>query len=511
MASHARKPKPRTKSKAPTLKGTRLVMVRRVSRVNGRAGETFLSPQEQEDRCRGYAARLGAEIVESVDELDSVSGGSTEREGLEYALALCDEGRADGIVVAKVDRFARTVVGGLTVIARMEERGHWLLSEREGVMVGDERATATDKLVRNFFLMLAQWQRDTLAESWEAVRARKIGAGVHLAIPYGYRRGEGGRLAPDPAEAPFVEMVFKLRAAGEGWLGIAHKLNEAGARPRRAKLFTHRTIHEMVKVRTYFGEARSGEYVTEDAHEPIVSRELWDAANGVIPRRTRSQREDGVNVLAGILRCSSCGQRMSAQWVNGKQRAKASGRASRYYRCKGSYSWGKCPAPASVNASDAEGFVVDLFLKTFRDLEAIAAQDSDAIARAQAATDEAQADLSAYLTSPTITKLQRTDPATWEEGAAARERALQDAREELDAAYVAANVVKLPADLGSDWETIGDHEKRAYLTDFFDLVAVRPSAFYREPAADRCVPFTRGQADAPKLVSSERCAITLAA
>lgn len=139
----------------------------------------------------------------------------------------------DGIYVAKVDRFARTVQGGLSAINTLEDAGKELWSAREGVIVGDAEATATDKMMRTFFLMLAQWQRDTLTEGWEAVRHRHIAAGVYTVEPYGFVKDEQTRrLVPHPRESPWVAPVFEHRAAGESSHGIAGWLNEQRAPTR---------------------------------------------------------------------------------------------------------------------------------------------------------------------------------------------------------------------------------------------------------------------------------------
>jgi DNA invertase Pin-like site-specific DNA recombinase len=354
-----------------------------------------MSPEEQADACADFSDHEGAEIVASVDELDSVSGGSVEREGLQYALWLCDDGQADGIIVAKLDRFARTVLGGLKVLSDLEERGHLLLSAREGVIVGDERAASTDKLTRTLFLMLAQWHRDTLAESWEATRERHIADGVANNEPYGYVRDDSRRLVPDPVEADFVRQMFQLRADGKGWATIAKTMNATGAMPRRTERFTHARISAIVANRVYLGKLKSGEYVNKKAHEPLVSAALFNMTRCGIPveyfdlwtalisglvaaNGTRSLRigaEVETSLLAGIAHCASCGQKL---------RLERRGHL-RYYRCRKHFGWGSCPHPPSVPADALDEDVDDWFQQKFFGFGAEAAYDDDALTLAQGA------------------------------------------------------------------------------------------------------------------------------
>ena len=94
----------------------------RVSDVRGRSGESFISPRDQEERCLALARARGYEIGEVFEELD-VSGGNMRRPKLEEAIARVEAGVSAGIIVAKLDRFARTLVGGLQTLERINELG----------------------------------------------------------------------------------------------------------------------------------------------------------------------------------------------------------------------------------------------------------------------------------------------------------------------------------------------------------------------------------------------------
>src|SRR5881227_1597799 len=94
----------------------------RVSDVKGREGDSFISPKEQADRCRSAAAARGLQIGEVFEELN-VSGGKMDRPALNEALERIREGTSGGIIVARIDRFGRTVVGALNVIEEISVAG----------------------------------------------------------------------------------------------------------------------------------------------------------------------------------------------------------------------------------------------------------------------------------------------------------------------------------------------------------------------------------------------------
>ncbi|MCW3027621.1 MAG: recombinase family protein, partial [Solirubrobacterales bacterium] len=78
----------------------------RVSKVAGRSGESFISPTVQRERIEAWAGLHGAELTWHEPELD-VSGGRMDRPVFDRIMARVRAGETGGVVVAKLDRFAR--------------------------------------------------------------------------------------------------------------------------------------------------------------------------------------------------------------------------------------------------------------------------------------------------------------------------------------------------------------------------------------------------------------------
>lgn len=74
----------------------------RVSRIGGRSGEGYISPDVQRSAIEGYASELGQEILRFADDQD-YSGGNTDRPAFREAMASLEAGEADGIVVEGLD------------------------------------------------------------------------------------------------------------------------------------------------------------------------------------------------------------------------------------------------------------------------------------------------------------------------------------------------------------------------------------------------------------------------
>src|SRR4051794_24837085 len=104
----------------------------RVSRVGGRRGERFISPAVQRELIESWAAARGLRVLEVFEELDE-SGGRADRPLLERALGRVERGVSQGIVVAKVDRFGRSLISGLAAIERVRVAGGTFFSIQDGL------------------------------------------------------------------------------------------------------------------------------------------------------------------------------------------------------------------------------------------------------------------------------------------------------------------------------------------------------------------------------------------
>src|SRR6266536_2288223 len=198
----------------------------RVSRVNGRSGDSFISPELQETQARGMAAARGIAVGRVITDLDQ-SGGKMDRPGLNKALARIRARESGGIIVARLDRFARTLVGALDTLAEIEQAG--------GVVVAADgefdTSTSNGRFMSDFMLRLHQYYREQVAERWVDSQTAARARGVHITarVPFGYKRNGNGTLAQSE-DAALVKEIFTRRARGESWQTICDWLDLQGAR-----------------------------------------------------------------------------------------------------------------------------------------------------------------------------------------------------------------------------------------------------------------------------------------
>src|SRR3954447_2740417 len=107
----------------------------RVSQVAGRFGDSFISPIVQRDQIEGWALSRGETIGEIFEELDE-SGARSDRPLLMKAIKRIETGESRGLVVAKLDRFGRSLRDGLAAIQRIRDADGVFVSVQDGLDLG---------------------------------------------------------------------------------------------------------------------------------------------------------------------------------------------------------------------------------------------------------------------------------------------------------------------------------------------------------------------------------------
>ena len=269
---------------------------------------------------------------------EGISGTSTRgREGFARMLRDCEEGKLDLILTKSISRFARNTLDCLKTIRRLKELSVAVYFEKEQINTLD----AKGEVLLTIMASIAQQESQSISQN------------VRMGIQYRFQQGKGRLntarflgLTRDPAgdglvivpeEAALVRRIFRAYLEGYSPGMIAARLTGEGIpAPAGGKTWYQTTVVSILENEKYAGDLLLQKYFTEDflthrvvrntgqlpryyvedAHEPIVPREVFRQVQGELRRRAAlkgdpSKLRFGARLaLSGRLLCGRCGRTM---------------------------------------------------------------------------------------------------------------------------------------------------------------------------------------------------------
>lgn len=408
-----------------------------MSRVGGRSGESFISPSEQRRKITGWAESKGLTVAGWHEDLD-VSGGTRDRPGLNAAIQAVKDGRADGIVVARLDRLSRLgVADALSLVEEIHTAGGTIAA----LDLGIDPTTPFGELSMTLMLALGRMERRRITDGWRAAQESATARGVHIGpTPLGYARGPDSVLIPCEPEATHVFEAFEAAVTG-GVSGALDTLRNLV--PQRAWSTTH--ARRFLATRAYLGEVSANGQTTRDAHPALVTRETWEAAQ---PGRAKQYKRAEKHPLAGLATCAHCDTGMTGTRDRN---------AARRLRCP------QCSQ--SIDAQPVE-LAVREALALASESWVVVERGSDAPSPT-ASLAAAEAELEAY--AEDIGLAESLGHVAFAAGARARATRIAKLREEV-AAVVRDSAQRLPAP--DVIATATEHELRTLVVAVEDVISI---------------------------------------
>lgn len=250
----------------------------------------------------------------------------------------CEDGNIDLIITKSFTRFARNTVECIQTIRKLKEISVGIYFEKENLNTLTEKS----ELMIAILSSIAQGESEDFSGNnrWATVHRFETGTYIIGTPAYGYCNDEDGNLTINPKEAEVVRWIFEsyLNGAGTSW--IAKKLNEEGVPTKRtAKHWQESVIKEILKNPVYEGDilhqktftestfpfeqkVNKGEvaqYLIEDNHPPIITREEAQAVRDIIKYRTDilNNTGNGTNryIFSGRIICGECGNHFRRQKI----------------------------------------------------------------------------------------------------------------------------------------------------------------------------------------------------
>jgi DNA invertase Pin-like site-specific DNA recombinase len=332
------------------------------------------SPDSQLKKIREYAAKEGYQIPDDyVFYDDGISGKSTRKRGefnLMIAVAKEKSHPFDKIYVWKFSRFARNQEESLVYKNLLRKHGVAVVSVSEPLPDG-----VYGDLIERIIEWMDEFYLTNLSTEVRRGMTEKASRGEPTcAPPFGYVMRDGCYYPDeDSGKADVVREIFRRYAGGEGMREIAVTIGARGVRTRYGNMPENRWIEYVLNNPCYIGYIRwsrdgvravskrdyaNGNIMTvQGSHEPLVSRELWDAVKARLDEQARlypahARREQSINyMLKGLVRCSACGATLAMSYASPKIK-------NRSMQCC-NYNRGSCHVSHSIVIQKLEAAVID--------------------------------------------------------------------------------------------------------------------------------------------------------
>jgi DNA invertase Pin-like site-specific DNA recombinase len=195
-----------------------------------------LSLDTQRATIERYCEQRGWDLVEVIED-DGYTGRNDNRPGLRRAMAMLNKRkghRPDAIVVARLDRLARSLANLITYIDRSREKRWGLVA----IDMDLNTTSANGRLVIRIIASVAEWESEINSErtsaGMKAVHAKKRANGEVFGFP-------------TQVDSQTVAHIIRARNRGDTFGAIARKLDRSTPPPGGGKRWYPSTVERIYK------------------------------------------------------------------------------------------------------------------------------------------------------------------------------------------------------------------------------------------------------------------------
>lgn len=266
-----------------------------------------------------WAQKQGHIIVKNyIDE--AISGRTDDRPQFQQMIKDSYSAEWQGIVVHKLDRFARNRYDSAIYKKQLKDNKKVILSVTEN-LDGSAESIILEALLEGMSEYYSvNLGRETAKGHRENAYMCKHNGGIPL---LGYDIDENLNYVINETEAMAVKLIFDMYAKGYSMRQIIEKLNADGYRTKRGNAFGKNSLYDLLHNEKYTGKYIFGYggrqknrnrpnadvIIKENGMPAIISEEVWQMVQN--RRRTNStatNKAKRVYILTGILFCGLCGE-----------------------------------------------------------------------------------------------------------------------------------------------------------------------------------------------------------
>lgn len=241
----------------------------------------------------------------------------------------CKAGKVDFVITKSISRFSRNTTDCLELVRKLLALHIPIYFEKENINTGSMES----ELFLAILSSMAEGESVSISENSKWSIQKRFESGTYKVSypPYGYD-WNGEQMVINPEQAAVVKEIFTALLSGKGTHAIADDLNQRGVPSKRGGRWTATTIRGMLSNEKYVGDclfqktysdsqfvrhSNHGEqtqYMVRDHHEPIISREDFEAAQAFVKQRASekgvvkgTEKYQNRYVFSGKIICGECG------------------------------------------------------------------------------------------------------------------------------------------------------------------------------------------------------------
>lgn len=258
---------------------------------------------------------------------EGISGTKTDRPDFNRMMEDAHNGKIDLIITKSVSRFARNLVMLLASVRELKRIGVDVYFEEQNI----HTMSFEGEIMLTIFAATAEEEVKNMSMNmyWRIQKDMERGLIWGGNDPFGYHI-ENKQHTIVPKEAKVVKMIFDLYEGGMGDTAIAKLLNKQGIKPARINRWSKTTVRNLLLNITYTGDLIlqktyrpvmsnkrykinrdvKPQYHVSDNHEPIVSKEQFQACLLIRAKRNAAYKERKPvksYPFTKMIKCGCCG------------------------------------------------------------------------------------------------------------------------------------------------------------------------------------------------------------
>lgn len=270
---------------------------------------------------------------------EAMTGTKDNREGFQRMLTDARNGKIDMIITKAISRFARNTVTLLETVRELKSIGVDVYFEEQNIHTQSNEG----EMILTFLASFAQEESRSVSENmkWRIKKDFKEGTIWGNGDCYGYKLVDK-KLVVVPEQAELVKRIFDMYIEGYGAEKIGKILDDEGVKPMIAKRWGKASIMCVLKNPNYTGDlilqktytedhiskktkrndGKLDQYLVENDHEPIISKEIYLRAQEIRNERILYYKLENREIikypLSAKIKCAMCGATYMHKTIHGK-------------------------------------------------------------------------------------------------------------------------------------------------------------------------------------------------